>query len=111
MTGERSLYFVGFVICVITYQVWSYLPKGTFYYGMAISWFVIALHDTLRTADKVSFEKYSLLVMIAAINNILDELWFNPGIFGINDGVVAGIIILGMFHPSKRITWQKDQMK
>jgi len=108
MTGERALYFVGFAVCVVTYQVWGYLPKGCFYYGMAISWLVIALHDWLRTCDHQGFDKYSLLVLVAAIGNLLDELFFEPGIPGINDAISGCIVIIGLIHPSKRLKWPKN---
>ncbi len=77
MTGERSLYFAGFAVCVITYQVWGYLPKGVFYYGMAVSWLLIAFHDWLRTSSHESFDKHSLAVLTAAIGNALDEFFFS----------------------------------
>ena len=108
MTGERALYFAGFAVCVITYQVWEYLPKGTFYIGMAVSWLVIALHDWLRTSDYEGFDKFSLLVLVAAIGNALDEFFFAPGTFGINDAIAATIVIIGLIHPSKRIRWPKS---
>lgn len=108
MTGERFIYFAGFIVCVITYQVWGYLPKGTFYIGMAISWLIVSLHDWLRTSDHDGFDKYSLLVMIAAIGNALDEFFFEPGIFGVNDAISATVIIIGLIHPSKRLKWPKN---
>lgn len=107
MTGERAIYFTGFAVCVATYQLWPYLPKGSFYIGMAVSWLVVAFHDLSRTSDKISFDKYSLLVMIAAMGNALDELFFDPKVFGVNDAVISAIVIIGLIHPSKRITWQK----
>lgn len=111
MTGERAIYFAGFAVSVITYQVWGYLPKGTFYIGMAIAWFLVSLHDWLRTSDHIGFDKYSMLVMVAAIGNALDEFFFEPGIFGINDAVVTVIVLIGLIHPSKRIRWPNTKAK
>lgn len=89
------------IISIITYSFWWAFPKGTFYIGNAIVFFLIGLHLFLK--DKKS-NTYFLLFALS-FNNILDEVFFDNETFGINEVFFTiGIILITIIRCSKILT-------
>jgi len=77
---------------------WNFLPKGSFYLGNAL--FIFGLCMYLFAQDKQSFIKFVLFSL--SLNNLLDELFFNPTELGINELLTAyTIILIGFFKYNK----------
>lgn len=69
---------------------WKEFPKGTFYVGNSI--FIILLCVYIFLQDRKNFIKFVLLSL--TINNLLDELFFNPTQIGVNEYVLLIIVPL-----------------
>lgn len=60
---------------------WNFLPKGSFYIGNSL--FIFSLCMYLFAQDRQNFIKFVLFGL--SINNLLDELIFNPTKLGYNE--------------------------
>lgn len=81
----KSLLTLALVISLITYGFWESFPKGSFYYGNALFILLICLYIFL--INRKSF--ICFLLLCYAINNLADELLFEPGVLGWNEIVYA----------------------
>jgi len=79
---------IALVISIITYSFWNYLPKGSFYIGNSIFIFLLCLVIYLQ--NKQYF--ISFLLLCLSINNLLDELFFDPTKKGLNELIFALLI-------------------
>lgn len=68
-------------VSLMTYLFWEQLPKGSFYIGNALFIFLLCIH--IYKEGRQSFIKFVLLCL--SLNNLLDELFFNPTELGINE--------------------------
>lgn len=78
------LYIATFVI-IATYQFWDELPKGSFYIGIAL--FINLLCMYLYLSNKKSFICFLLFGL--SINNLADELFFDPTVLQLNEVLFA----------------------
>ena len=83
-----KLIWVATVISIATYLFWGYLPKGSFYIGNAIFIFILSLIIFIQ--NRKLFITFFLLCI--AGNNLLDELFFEPTIFGLNELFITLIV-------------------
>lgn len=70
----KILLYISFVLSILTYSLWEWLPEGYFYIGNAL--FIFSLSLYLYADDKQSFIKY--IILCCSVSNLLDELIFNP---------------------------------
>ena len=89
MTGKPTLY-IATVVSLITYLLWSYMPKGSFYIGNAI--FILLLCVYLFLNDKGSVIKFILISL--SINNLLDEMFFDNTKLELNEILTALTIFI-----------------
>jgi len=77
---------------------WNFLPKGSFYIGNSL--FIFGLCMYLFVQDKQSFIKFVLFSL--SLNNLFDELFFNPTELGKNESFLfAFILVIGFFKYNK----------
>lgn len=93
---KDKLIYVTISVSILTYQFWIYLPKGSFYIGMAL--FVFLLSVNLFSSNRKKFAYFLLLCL--SINNLLDELFFDPTIFGWNE-IVSALLIPVIYYARK----------
>lgn len=86
----KYLLHIATPVSVITYLFWEHLPKGGFYVGNAL--FIFLLCTYIFTKDRQSFIKFVLFCL--SLNNLLDELFFNPTELGINEVFFALIVVI-----------------
>jgi hypothetical protein len=91
------------IVSVLTYQGWIYLPKGFFYKGVALYLFILALGLYLNDNRKLTY----FLLLCLSINNLLDELLFDPTKNGINE-LIALVLIPIIWYFKKNNKCQKD---
>jgi len=77
----KYLLHIATVISLITYLFWEQLPKGSFYVGNGL--FIFLLCSYIFLQDRKSFIKFVLFSL--SINNLFDELFFNPTELGRNE--------------------------
>ena len=84
----KALLYIAIIIGCFTYMFWDNLPKGSFYIGNALFIFLISTY--LWVHEKKSFICFILFAL--SLSNLLDELYFNPRVLGLNE--LALIVIL-----------------
>ena len=86
----KFLLYIATNVSLVTYLFWEQLPKGSFYIGNAL--FIFLLCTYLFVADSKSFIKFVLFGF--ALNNLIDELYFNPTKLQVNE-ILTAIAVLG----------------
>jgi hypothetical protein len=99
MIDRNKLLWVATIISIATYQLWTYLPKGSFYIGNALTYFLLAL--VIYNQNKTIF--ISFLLLCLTINNLLDELFFDPTKNGLNE-IVFSVLIPVIYYARKNYT-------
>jgi hypothetical protein len=94
----KILLYVATALSVATYSFWQQLPKGSFYIGNSIFIFLLCFFIFIK--DRKSFITFVLLAL--SINNLFDELFFNPKNIGINEYLVLLILPLIWFVKYKK---------
>jgi len=97
MNVNKTLW-VATIISIATYQLWSYLPKGSFHIGMAF--FIFTITTVIFSQNNKIFISFFLLCI--AFNNLLDELFFDPKSNGINEIVIVLILPILWYLKIKR---------
>lgn len=87
---KNAIIYVAMLVGVATYNLWHFLPKGSFYIGNALFIFLLSLDVFMKERD--SFVKFVLISL--SINNLLDELMFDNTKLGVNELIAALIIII-----------------
>jgi len=93
---------IAVIICILTYTLWSFFNSfgiGFYYIGNALFIFLLALY--IRQISKPSFIIFFLFCL--ALNNLLDEVLFNPLKIGWNEYLASAIIIVVYFLKDKPI--------
>lgn len=88
------------VVSILSYTLWPILYKlghQVFYIGIALSQFLMALY--IRQISKPSFITFFLFCIM--LNNLIDELIFDPQKIGINEYIATAIIIIIYFLKEK----------
>jgi len=84
----NKILWVATIISIATYQLWTYLPKGSFHVGMAIFIFLLTLVIFIQNVKLF----ISFFLLCIAFNNLLDELFFDPKSNGINEIILVLIL-------------------
>lgn len=95
---DKALMWVAVVLSIATYQIWPYLPKGYFYKGMAVTLLIFAA-VIYRQNSKLLI---SFFLLCISISNLLDELFFDPIKFGLNELIFAATVPIIWCIKSKR---------
>ena len=89
------------LVGIVTYSLWqpilNYTGLHIFYIGNALFIFLMALY--IRQISKPSFLTFFLFC--GTLNNLLDELLFDPKKIGINEYIATAIIIIIYFLKEK----------
>lgn len=94
MIDRATIKAAALCMYLITYSMWPFLWKGCFYQGLAIA---IALHwisELVPLHRLVLQEKISVCGLLCAVNNLLDELFFDPRAFQVNEYVLLFLLVL-----------------
>jgi len=90
----KYILHIATIISIITYMLWDFLPKGSFYIGNGLFIFLLCVY--IFSEDRKSFIKFVLFSL--SLNNLFDELFFNPTKLGINESLLfVFIIVIGFF--------------
>lgn len=100
----KIVFVLSTIILIMTYQFWSFIKEHyhvkIYYIGVAISLFGYVLTITMLAIKNNYSKKFVILseyVLILAMNNLLDELFFDPTKFQLNEYISVGIITLITF--------------
>lgn len=84
---DKILLYISAVISIITYFLWVYMPKGSFYVGNALFIFLLCIVIYRKEKHFITF-----FLLCASFNNLADELFFRPTELGYNE--LALLIVL-----------------
>lgn len=94
----KFLLYLALSIGIFTYMFWHNLPKGSFYIGNAI--FIFLLSAYIFYSERNSFIKF--IIFGLAFSNLIDELYFDPTIIGINELVLLFVLPIIWFLKLKK---------
>lgn len=77
----------------MTYQIWGYLPKGSFYIGNAI--FIALICAYIYLQEKQSFVKFVLFELSLA--NFIKELFLDASVLTLGEALLIVIVPLIWF--------------
>lgn len=80
-----KLFNVAVILLTATYLFFGYLPKGTFYIGIAIVFFMFALIFYIRKPHLFA----TFFLLCSSVSNLADELFFNPLVLQENELIFA----------------------
>ena len=95
---KDKLIYISISIGVLTYQFWSYMPRGFFYKGMAL--FILMLSFVIYSDNRNKFVYFLLFCL--SINNCLDEFFFDPTKNDFNEIVATLLIPVIWYYKNKR---------
>jgi len=91
---KTNILVLQIVITIVAYNFWKpileYFDFEIFYIGIALSHFLLALY--IKQVTKKSFLTFFLFCV--TLNNLLDELLFDPQKIGYNEYIATAIIIV-----------------
>ena len=93
---ENRLIWVALIISIATFQFWMYLPENSFYIGSSI--YITILATIIYMQNKELFISFFLLCI--AVNNLIDEMFFDPKLNGANE-IIAAILIPILYYARK----------
>lgn len=79
---------------IITFTVWPFLWKGAFYQGIALSIMIHWSADSLPLRYPDFHRKVVLSGILCALNNLVDELFFDPTKLQVNEYMLLFLIAL-----------------
>ena len=95
MIDKNKLLPIALVFSLIVYGFWKSFPKGSFYYGNALFIVMLCLFINLIVKQSKEYKLFSLVRFVSfsllcySLNNLADEIIFEPGVFGWNEKVFA----------------------
>ena len=88
-------YLLSVIIMVAIYLLHPYLWKGAFYHVTALSFCLVHYSQYLQTKGKFSLVVF--IVFIVTLNNLADELFFDPTKMDYNELFSAALIAFIVF--------------
>lgn len=79
------------LVSILAYNLWPFFD--CFYIGIAIVFFLCALALVLKSEHETIERRIYFVFLFLSINNLLDEIFFDPKTFGANEYLIATLII------------------
>lgn len=99
--AQRVVLFTALAIWIIGYNLWQFAWHNFYYHCVAITW--VLLFILVRDLVKDKWLSVGANVGVAiAINNLLDELFFNPAKFGFNEYFFTFVSILIIYRNGRK---------
>lgn len=92
--SNKILLWLAIAVVVIAFLFWDSIKENTglgiFYYGNALSWFIISIFIW------INHKKYlaSFVLLCLSFNNLLDELFFDNTKIGLNEYLFGLVLII-----------------
>ena len=91
---KTKILYLAIIVSFITFNFWKpileYFDFEIFYIGIALTCFLLSLY--IKQTTKKSFITFFLFCV--TLNNLLDELLFDPQKIGYNEYIATAIIIV-----------------
>lgn len=98
MITNRIMLIAALLVLVAGYNLWVFAWHGFFYQCLAVGLLLLSfLVKRLMPKDPTA-----TIAVWLCVNNVLDELLFDPKKFGWNEYVIAGIVIIVTIIKSRK---------
>ena len=84
----KIILYIALFISILTYNLWHYLPKESFYIGNALFIFLICLYVYLKESSYF----ITFVLVTLSFSNLLDELLFDPTKLQKNEIIISLLI-------------------
>lgn len=91
---KKVLLITAITILVAAYSLWSFAWDGFFYQFTALAYVIIFILIKYAIRGDKWFRVIANICFWFSLNNLFDELFFNPKKVGINEYIFAFIIII-----------------
>lgn len=99
---KKTILLSTIIILVLGYNIWPFVWHGFFYQASAISWVLLFLLIKKGINGDIWFKVIANICFWFAVNNLIDELFFDPKVFSWNEYGFAIIIIITNIRIIKR---------
>jgi branched-subunit amino acid ABC-type transport system permease component len=90
---DRVILFSALAVLIAAYNLWPRLWEGAFYQGIAFGFLLLFLVLRRISKEERYIRAMATIGAWLAFNNVLDEIFFDPKKFGINEYIAACIVI------------------
>lgn len=94
MNLDRVILLTGLGVLLIGWSLWPRLWVGAFYHAAAMGFLLLFICIRRLSTNDSFMYGWATCGMWLAANNLVDELFFDPAKFGINEYIVSAIIII-----------------
>lgn len=104
-----GLTIASIVLAVAGYNLWSFISETFFYVCQALCF--VSLYGVLWYSNRKDYIESNVAQVgfWFAMNNLLDQLFFNPLSYGWNEYLFAAIVVI--WQTNKIIKWVKSNKK
>lgn len=103
MIDRTTIKLLALVLYVVTWSTWPFLWPHAFYHGVGLSIFIHWLSGEFPVYRVKLDGLINVCGILLAINNMLDEIFFDPKKFQLNEYVLLLIIIITVARHAKRV--------
>jgi hypothetical protein len=93
---QKILLIASICTFVAAYSLWPLLWHGSFYQLLAIS--IVLWMALIKDLCPQGLKKFARVGFWISVNNLMDELFFDPTKFAINEYIFAAFILLAIFN-------------
>ena len=93
------------ILFLLAFGFWRFLWDDAFYQLMAAGIFMLAWHIKAASKWGTHTHLFAVIGFWLSLNNILDELFFDPKAVSVNEYVVALVIVIAsikFFHDGRK---------
>lgn len=90
--NQNRLLILAILTSLVTYLFWNYLPKNSFYIGIAITFMLLSIYIFIIKKNFWTFFFLSI-----AFNNLIDECFLDPTKLGWNE-ILLTIAIPAIYY-------------
>lgn len=93
------------IVSILGYNLWPFFD--CFYQCIALTFVLSAWLLVLMCEKGTSLKRVLYIWLILTISNLLDELFFDPKKFGVNEYLFAAIIIAHQIYFHRNVRYRK----
>jgi hypothetical protein len=91
--AQHYILLVSLIIWVVSYNLWIFFDSSVYYIGTAV--FILGLSLLIDMSVKEKWKQItSKFFLILAVNNVLDEVFFNPTTFDFNEYITIFLFLI-----------------
>lgn len=98
---QKIVLFSAIAVWLLGYNLWQFAWRNFYYHCVSITWLLLFIFIRDLVKDKWLSIGANVGVAIA-VNNLIDELFFNPKSFGFNEYFFTFVTILIIYRHGRK---------